>query len=271
MLQLNGGVLDESTEAPYRNLRVYWIRSSFELTEPDPTPHLQQGITLQVLDSVSEYVAHLADGFADSSLLVVDMSTATSEPMHKLLLDNVENMKFAAWVVRSDVMPESAIQDFVNAGALDWVPSTFARDYLEEIFKKHFSSTGRLRLDPNNQVAAIDSHAAMSRSEMDVAFFGSLLRIYFDDLPKLIPLLRHDWSNDTDRFRRRSHSLKGVAATLGLSSLYQVASRAEFIVPDADGRLDSRLMVQLEGEMQSAIFQILRWLTLNEKATEVIP
>jgi HPt (histidine-containing phosphotransfer) domain-containing protein len=271
MEQLNGGVLNESTEAPYRNLRVYWIRSSFELTEPDPTLHLQQGITLQILDSVNEFLAHLADGFADSSLLVVDMSTATSEPMHKLLLDNVESRKFAAWVVRSDVIPESAIQDFVNAGALDWVPSTFARDYLEEIVKKHFSETGRLRLDPNNQVVAIDSHTAMLRSDTDVAFYGSLLRTYFDELLKLIPLLRQDWSNDTDQFRRRSHSLKGISATLGLSNLYQVASRAEALVLGVGGSLDTQLMVQLEGEMQSARFQIMRWLTLSDKVMEVMP
>ena len=67
--------------------------------------------------------------------------------------------------------------------------------------------------------------------------------------------------------KHRSHALKGLALTLGLASLATVASEAEH--RSAHATADAGLLLRLEGEMRSASFHILRWLSLHPECTVV--
>jgi CheY-like chemotaxis protein/HPt (histidine-containing phosphotransfer) domain-containing protein len=247
---------------------VYWIRNQGQDIVPDATQLLQQGIALHVLNSIHEWAERTVGEAHSNSLLVVDMATATSTPMRTLLADNVACMKPGAWLVRSDEATENAMQTSMRAGAVDWAALPYACEHMVDIVKRHFDAHGGLRLDPNNKVVAIDSHAAMTRTFSDPGFFGSLLRAFSDELPDRLKGLLEDVVDNPVQFRHRAHSLKGLAVSLGLMSLHQIASQAEGMASQAGRISKAQLMVELEGEIQSARFQILRWLDLYGQSVE---
>jgi hypothetical protein len=58
---------------------------------------------------------------------------------------------------------------------------------------------------------------------------------------------------------------------LGLTSLAQVAVQAEVLSSQSAGPMDAALLQQLEAEMQSARFHILRWFSLYPDAAALTP
>jgi HPt (histidine-containing phosphotransfer) domain-containing protein len=80
--------------------------------------------------------------------------------------------------------------------------------------------------------------------------------------------LQDDWFIKPQQVKHHSHALKGLALTLGLHHLAELAMLVEN-QSALGARLDSQLLAQLESELQSAGFQILRWLQLNTDMVEV--
>jgi HPt (histidine-containing phosphotransfer) domain-containing protein len=225
---------------------------------------------------VAELALQLPGDPAQAVLVVADLATATSAPMRALsalYASNGASMKSMALLVLAEAASEADMQACISAGAVDMVLPAYALEHLGALAGKHINARGELRVNLNNKVVAIDSQGAMARIQSDQPFFGSLLRAFFDELPQRRQLLREAWSQDRDQVHHRSHALKGLAATLGLDSLEQVARQAEERVqqPGQGAAEDAGLLLQLEGEMQSARFQILRWLALHPDAAVVKP
>ena len=257
-----------------RALHAYWVRGNPQDALPDAASLLQHGVVLQLLDTVAALETLIVSGATQGALIVLDLATATSEPMRTLCGQvNGADMNTMAMVVQADAVTEVDMQTCLSAGVVDMVPLAYARDYLGVIARKHINAKGELRVDVNNKVVAIDTQGAMERMESDLAFFGSLLRAFFDELPLRRQLLHDHWRLDPGQVMHRSHALKGLALTLGLKSLATVASQAELFAqnPDANGAASAALLLQLEGEIQSARFQILRWLTQYLQSAMVVP
>ena len=245
-------------------LHVYWIQGPTQESRPDGDGLLQRGVVLHLLDSVEALAARLADGAALSGLVVADMASINSTAMRDLRANNGAGMKAMAWVVLADMATEDDMQACIRAGAVDMVPLPYALENVGVIARKHFNAQGELRVDINNHVVAIDGHAAMARIQADLVFFGGLLRTFFDELPMRRKLLHDDWSLDPAQVKNRSHALKGLAVTLGFESLAQVARQGEALEPHPGDTLDGALLLQLDAEMESARFQILRWLNIQQ-------
>jgi DNA-binding NarL/FixJ family response regulator len=252
-------------------LHVCWLRGDAQEVTPDADLLLQQGVVLYLLDSVDALARQMASSEARAMLVLADLPTTISEPMRELRAGNGASMKATAWVVLADAPAEVAMQDCIRAGAVDMVPARYALDNLGAIARKHISAEGVLRVDSNNLVVAIDGHGAMARIQADPAFFGSLLRELLGELPQRWELLRDAWSRDPVQVKHRSHSLKGLCMSLGLVSLTQVAIQAEVLSNQSAGPLDAALLLQLEAEMQSARFHILRWFSLYPDGAGLTP
>jgi HPt (histidine-containing phosphotransfer) domain-containing protein len=202
----------------------------------------------------------LAAGASQAVLVIADMETATSEAMQTLSTARQSSMNSIGLVVLADDATEAAMCSCIGFGAIDMVPLSYVRDYLADLIKKHVTPTGTFRTDPDNKVVAIDGHSAMVRIASDHDFFGSLLRTFFDELPERRQRLHDDWNKNTTQVKHSSHSLKGLALTLGLGSLGRVAALTETLASEPDVTLDKALLRQLEGEILSARLNILRWL-----------
>jgi len=249
-------------------LHVYWILGDLQQPRPDALRLLQQNLVLHLLDSVAALAEQMVNGSVHCGLLVADLECITSESMGKLVAQgNGASMKDLAMLVLADAVTEAEMQACIRCGAVDMVPLPYALEQLEVIARKHINARGELRVDTNNKVVAIDAWGAMQRMQSDPAFFGSLLRAFFDELPLRRQLLAADWSLDPVQVKHRSHALKGLALTLGLASLATVASEAEH--RSAHATADAGLLLRLEGEMRSASFHILRWLSLHPECTVV--
>jgi CheY-like chemotaxis protein len=252
-------------------LHAYWIRANPNDGLPDSADLMQQGVVLHLLDSVEALASHMADNARPASLVVADLATANSEPMRALVRQNGASMNSMALVVLADAVTEDDMLACIHSGAVDMLLLPYALDNLGAISRKHINAQGELRMDPNNKVVAIDGHGAMERIQSDLPFFGDLLRAFFDELPQRWQLLRDDWNLNPDQVKHRSHALKGLAVTLGLESLAQVARQVEALEPHPGEPIvpNEGLLLQLQGEMQSARFQILRWLTEYQPAQAV--
>jgi HPt (histidine-containing phosphotransfer) domain-containing protein len=250
---------------------IYWIEGHAQDCAPKTGNLTQQGATLHMVDSVAHLATSLAAGVSQAVLVIAGMETATSGAMQTLGTSRQGGMNSLGLVVLADDATEATICTCIRSGAIDMVPLRYACDYLNDLLKKHINPQGTLRVDPDNIVAAIDGHAAMARIASDRDFFGSLLRTFFDELPERRQRLHDDWSKDTTQVKHSSHSLKGLALTLGLGSMGKVAAQAETLASEPGATLDAALLLQLEGEILSARLQILRWLFAYSDYAGVTP
>lgn len=239
---------------------IYWIAGPAQGRPSEITALIPQGASLHIVDSVAQLEISLAANASQAVLVMADMETALSDAMNNLSSARQGSMSSLALVVLADDATEASMCSCIRSGAIDMVPLSYARDYLSDIVNKHITSTGAFRIEPDNKVVAIDGHGAMARIASDHDFFGSLLRTFFDELPERLQRLRDDWSQNTTQIKHSSHSLKGLALTLGLGSLGKVAAQAETLASEPGATLDAALLLQLEGEIQSARLSILRWL-----------
>jgi CheY-like chemotaxis protein/HPt (histidine-containing phosphotransfer) domain-containing protein len=251
-------------------MHAYWIRATALQIVPDLVTLLKQGVLLQVLDSVESLESLLAAG-APAGLLVLDRATVTSAALHASgRSSNGASMKVMPMIALADAPTEEEMLACRRAGVVDMVPHQFALKYLPEIGKRYLDEQGVPRVDLHQNIAAIDSRRAMAHMQADAVFFGSLLRAFFDELPGRTKQFQDDWSGNAQQLKHHSHSLKGLARTLGLHELAEVAVQIE--VQGAQGASpDAALLTQLEGELESAGFQILRWLHMHQDAAGAQP
>jgi HPt (histidine-containing phosphotransfer) domain-containing protein len=239
---------------------IYWINSHAEGCHAEIVNLTQQSATLHTVDSVAQLADNLAISDSQTVLVIADIEAATSEAMRTLSTAGLGKITSISLIVLADDATEAAMCTCIRLGAIDMVPQRYAQDYLDDLVKKHITPQGTLRVDPDNKVITIDGHGAMARIASDHDFFGSLLRTFFDELPERWQRLHDEWNTDTTQVKHSSHSLKGLALTLGLGSMGKVAALAETLASEPGATLDAALLLQLEGEILSARLNILRWL-----------
>ncbi len=248
--------------------QVYWVSTTAQPTEAERAALLQKGVALNVLESV-EALASLRETNAPAGLLVVDQAIATSPELRALGTGRTGvSMKAMPVIALAEVATEVEMRECLLAGAVDMVPRQFALNCLNALGARYLDEQGQPRADVQQKVAAIDSQHAMQHMQSDVTFFGSLLHAFFEELPGRKKQLQDDWLHKPQQIKHHSHALKGLALTLGLHHLAELARQVES--QSASGaRLEPELLAQLEGELQSAGFQILRWLQLHRDVLEV--
>ncbi|MEI8168114.1 MAG: PAS domain S-box protein [Rhodoferax sp.] len=250
------------------SMSAYWIRATPHQPVPVCDALLKQGVQLQVLESVED-LGLLLDANAPTGLLVVDQATATSAAMRALGSGlKGASMKAMQMIALADAATDEEMRACLRAGVVDMVPNQFALNYLNVIGKRHLNNRGERPLDEKLEITAIDSQRAMADTESDVKFFGSLLQAFFTELPVRKMQIKEDWSLNPQQVKHHIHALKGLAMTFGMHQLVDVVVRIEAHAAQSNA-LDASMLEQLEGEIQSAGFQILRWLQLNMAALEV--
>jgi HPt (histidine-containing phosphotransfer) domain-containing protein len=227
------------------------------------------GVVLQVLES-GDALAPLLEAGAPAGLILVDQDAATSATLRALGRSRIgASMNAMPMIALADAPTEDDMRACLRAGAIDMVPRAFAHHFLHTLCERLLNDRGQAQVDTKLQIAAIDSKRAMSQMQSDAPFFGSLLRAFFEELPARAQQLQDDWVLHPQHIKHQCHALKGLAMTLGLHQLAEVAMRTEAQATQTTA-LDGSLLVQLAGEMQSAGFQILRWLKLHQDVLEVV-
>jgi HPt (histidine-containing phosphotransfer) domain-containing protein len=255
-----------------RSLPVFWIRTNPQEATPDAARLRPQGVSLRVLDSVEALANCLDTAPRQGALVLVNRETACGQAMRRLIEDSQgAGMKALAIVVVSDDFAEDFMTTSISYGAVDIVSLGYVMEYLAPLARKHIDADGELLVDLVFNVAQINARIAMERMQSDESFFRWLLREFYDEMPMRRKLLEDAWSCDRAQIKQLCHSLKGLALTLGLERLAQVAASAETSAPllSASGVEDVNLSMELFSEMQSASFYILRWLALNPPSDTV--
>jgi PAS domain S-box-containing protein len=253
-----------------RSLYAYWVRTQALQAAPDAAAWLQQGVVLRVLESLEALALLLEEG-APAGLLVLDLETATSAAWRALGRRSIgASMKAMPLIALADAPTEEEMRACRRAGAVDSVPTAFALKHLKLLGNRFLNEHGEPQTDLHQEIAAIRSAPAMAHMQADVPFFGSLLRAFLDELPARKQQIQSDWYRDPQQVKHHSHALKGLAMTLGLQHLADAAVHTETLATQT-AALNTDLLVQLEGEMQSAGFQILRWLHLHKDVLETTP
>ncbi len=249
-------------------IHVYWVRSTPSQPVPDAAALRQKGVVLQVLKSVDVLALVIAAG-APAGLVVMDLVSVISAPMRALTgSSGAASLQAMRLIALADAASETEMLAGMGAGAVDLVPHPFALNHLDVIGQRYLNAQGEWRVDESREIIAIDSQGAMERTESDWPFFSNLLRAFFDELPVRTQQIQDDWRVNPKEIKHHSHALKGLAMTLGLHQLADVAVRTEAHCAKG-GPLDRAFLVQLEGELQSAGFQILRWLNLHKDVAEL--
>ena len=84
--------------------------------------------------------------------------------------------------------------------------------------------------------AVFDEAEALSRLDNDKDFLASLLAMAFEDIPKTISVLEAALlKGEASQVRFHAHNLKGVAGTVGATTLAAVAAQVQHLA--ADGQL----------------------------------
>jgi HPt (histidine-containing phosphotransfer) domain-containing protein len=260
----------ESLQDPPQPLHVYWVDTAARHCAPDPASLLQSGVVLDVLESVTALVMRF-EGHAPAGLVLVQQELALSPALCTWsLLGRGASMPAMPLIAMAETVTEEDMRACIDAGFVDQLPSYFALSSLHLLATRHLDPAGQPDVDGQEKITAIDSQSAMAHMQADAAFFATLLRAFFDELPARGKQLRDDWLRNPQQIKHQSHALKGLAPTLGLHHLAAVALRTE--TQAAQGQLlDASLLVQLEGEMQSTAFQILRWLQRHADVVEATP
>jgi HPt (histidine-containing phosphotransfer) domain-containing protein len=242
---------------------AYWIDATPEQPVPDASALLQQGVVLQLLESVAALEALLSAG-APAGLLVLDLATATSAPVRALNQGaHAASMQAMPMIALADAATEVQMRACLRAGAVDVVPAQFARNALPLLAARHLNSQGQRPVGRDTEFAAQAMRRAIDNMQADLPFFASLLREFFDEMPARMQHLRDDWLRSPQQAGHQSHAIKGLAMTFGLLALADMAKQIENQAAQGDA-LDAALLAQAEGEMQSAGFQILRWLQRHQ-------
>ena len=241
-------------------MRIYWIESQAQRCQLNAANFTLQGATLHTVSSIPKLTTELDADCGQTVLILVDVETATSEAMQSFSAARHATAHSTGLVVLADEATEATLLKCVHSGAIDMVPHRYAQDHLAALVNKHINPQGTLRTHPDNKLVAINSHDAMARIASDHDFFSSLLRAFFDELPERKQKLHNDWDKNNAQIKHSSHSLKGLALTLGLASLGKVAADAEILASEPGATLGAALLAELDGEILSARLNILRWL-----------
>jgi two-component system sensor histidine kinase/response regulator len=107
-----------------------------------------------------------------------------------------------------------------------WLPHTRGRDGSPQVPAGTPSDT---RAAPARGPRGFDMAQALSRLGGDLDFYTKLLRSFRDDLSDALAELPRELDVDPARARRRVHTLKGLAGTLGADALQRTARELELV------------------------------------------
>jgi HPt (histidine-containing phosphotransfer) domain-containing protein len=254
-------------------IQLVWLGRAAPQSPVDAASLRQVGVALACFGSV-EALALGLEGRAPIGLLVADLDLATSPALRAWATGrgaaSLHAMPILTVADVADVATEVQLHACIRAGVVDIVVRPFALTHLLALGQRARDAQAQAQRDGPLTIAAIDSQRAMAHMQADAAFFGSLLRAFLDELPHRKKQLQDDWSRSPQQIKHHSHALKGLAMTLGLHHLAEVAARVEALA--AHGAvLDAALLLELEAEMVSAGFQILRWLQVHAAVVEATP
>lgn len=248
--------------------RVDWICGSLIPSETELARIRQQGGVVQVIDSLAALGAQRSIDPEVTRLVLVDLSTALTDAMQACLeISQKTSLHAMTLVVLGDEVAEEDMMRCVLMGAVKMVSRTHAAQSVCEIAEMLFGGTDSSPRKAASQASGIHAQAAMDRMQADQKFFAKLLRYFFDELPQHRQALHEAWSHEPEQVKNRCHSLKGLASTLGIERLAEVSRKGEFMGPylEATEIENVALLQQLDHEIQSARFDILRLLTLNQQ------
>lgn len=248
-------------------MHVYWLQSKPERPLPDTADLQLQGVLLQELDSVEALAALDAKG-TPPGLLIVEHAVAISPALQSLVTrGNGASMPAMQMIALADAATEDDMLACHRAGIVDLLPIHYALNHLPEICQRHLAPSGERHADVSAREPIIDSRRAMEQMQSDAAFFGSLLQALFEELPTRTKQLRDCWFSNPKQVKHLAHSLKGLALSLGLRHLATLTALTETLSTQ-EAKLEADLLADLEGELQSTGFQIVRWLQMNQEAME---
>lgn len=167
------------------------------------------------------------------------------------------------WILLSDAPLTLDLHACVRAGFHDVLPRTLSGAWLGEFIRPHLGADGRLRPAGQYHVAAIASEREMRTMEASEDFFAMLLQTFVGETSKRRNAFLADWESQPKRIALHSHSLKGVARTLGMDRLAEVCAEIEEQCDTGtEASLDIRQWHRLECELLSAHYQAIRWMEL---------
>jgi len=109
-------------------------------------------------------------------------------------------------------------------------------------------------MDENNEagVACLDLTEALERAMGDASFLEMLLTEYMEQMPDMLDSLKAALqTRETDKLRNIAHSLKGMSANLGCTSVFQVAMHLERAAEKAELSTSEALLLKLDKAVQN--------------------
>jgi HPt (histidine-containing phosphotransfer) domain-containing protein len=253
---------------------VYWIQEGLLPSSAEVAHIRAHGGVVQVLDSLDTLVL-LSQSNPEAAGLVVMAWSATLIDALRAYRESLQRTSVFAMpmlVVGGEFVEEDAML-WIQTGAVKHVSRTQAAQAVCEIAGILSEGTLSSIGEAVSQVWDIRAQAAMAHMQADREFFAQLLRYFFDELPQHRRALHEAWGGEPDRVKQRCHSLKGLALTLGIERLALVARKGESMGPYLQGTeiVDVVLLQQLDHEIQSTRFDVLRWLVLNSQTRTTVP
>jgi len=108
-------------------------------------------------------------------------------------------------------------------------------------------------MDENNEadVACLDLTEALERAMGDASFLEMLLTEYMEQMPDLIDSVKAALqTRETVKLKNLAHSLKGMSANLGCTSVFQVAMHLEDAAEKEELSTCEALLLKLDKEVQ---------------------
>jgi HPt (histidine-containing phosphotransfer) domain-containing protein len=166
-------------------------------------------------------------------------------------------------ILLSDDASIAKMQECLRLGVDEISPCRFAKNHLSKLLTGHYCEDRRLQDTSEYLAKKILFREAIERMQSDVDFYCELLRMFAGEINDRRQALENAWSSEKAQLMHQAHSIKGVARSLGLDQLAALAAEAEagasvLSQEPADLR-DSDIAIRLDAELQTTLYQIMRW------------
>jgi HPt (histidine-containing phosphotransfer) domain-containing protein len=257
---------DNYLEAPQlalnKAIQIFWCTDSLEV--------LVRSSSSDLPINYVQSLQHLKTMFENRAPVLLVPSTITlifaSLDIVKNTLWNkptefLENIK-SVFILHSNNPSDEDLTRALGSEVIDVVPLNFALQNFDSILMRHFGKYVKSALQSNGKIPSVDFEGAVFRMRADLEFFNELLVSFLEELPRRRTEIINRWPGEHLQLNHLCHSLKGLALTFGLSNLAEAANAIELLAKQGSSGLSSVLLDRIEGEIQSAHYQIKRWLLL---------
>jgi HPt (histidine-containing phosphotransfer) domain-containing protein len=259
----NFAMLGEFSPPPSEQPHLLWI-------EMDPSAQLPplDGAACRVDVVTLPSEQDLSETLQSSQALVsaITMIHPGEDLLASTLAALLQGQKFKSepWLVLADTPSQDDMLQAIEAGISDMLPYDYA---CTELLRSDsmLADPGSFPLTAQGvPVSSISADQAMQRMMTNADFYAQLLQAFYEEIPERMQTLREVWPGDVGQVKHHCHSVVGIALSLGLDALADVAREAERYansVIKAEGELqDNTHLVRMLGVMQSARYQMLLWM-----------